>query len=685
MDKRIKLSKLLMGVCYYPEHWPEAVWGQDLARMREIGIEVIRIAEFAWSEFEPAEGVFQGGLFDRFMELVAKTDMKVIFCTPTATPPAWLSEKYPEILNAKKDGTVLRHGLRKHYNYNSKVYHSKTRGIVRFLVNRYGKHPSIIGWQTDNEYNWGVDEFYSEADHQEFRVFLREKYGALDNLNEAWGTVFWNQRYTDWEEIYLERPNVKDMPNPHLALDSKRFFSQSAVRYAKLQYDILRAALPADIFITSNGYFRHIDHNDMVENSLDFLTHNSYPSFGFNAKLSPPEDTPLLDRMASFALTKVRGISPVFGIMEQQSGAGGWLSEHFQPMPKPGQMRLWTFQSIVHGADLVSYFRWRTCTFGTEMYWHGILNHDGKDNRRLEEVGRIHRDMEKLGCVAGGRYEAKVALLHDYDNDWDSELDLWHGPLAQKSYTAWFTALQKAHIPFDYLNLRYDADRLCNYDLVVYPHAVILDAKDAEQLARYVREGGKLIVGARSGLKDRDGHCRTEALPGPLAETLGVEINDFTYLSYLEQDSEAIWGAERIDTALFNDIITLTGKGCSALATYVVDYYAGKPALTKNRYGAGEAYYFGAAFSVQAVGLILSKLGFFATYGEIVDLPECCEVAVRYNEEHRVLFVLNYAAEPAQIRVKKPLADLLGEKTIDGVVQMEPFGVLALRLGEIDA
>lgn len=680
MSKSLHFGKLTLGVCYYPEHWPEEFWAADIARMRKVGIEIIRIAEFAWSEFEPVEGRFEGELFDRFMETVAKTDMKVIFCTPTATPPAWLSENYPETLNATKDGVLMQHGLRKNYNYNSEVFRDKTRAVVSHVAGRYAGHPSIIGWQIDNEFNWGVDEFYAQADHEEFRRYLKEKYGCLEKLNEAWGNVFWNQKFTAWEEIHLERCNAKRMPNPHMALDSKRFFSWSAVRYCKLQHDILRSYLPKDAFITSNGYFHHLDHNELVDKGLDFLMHNSYPGFAFFDKLCPPEKSPLLDRMSSFALTKVRGVSPVFGVMEQQSGAGGWLSEHSQPAPKPGQMRLWTFQSIAHGADFISYFRWRTCTFGTEMYWHGILDYDSRDNRRLRETAQIHQDMQKVQGIADGRYEARVGIVHDYDNEWDGELDIWHGPLRTYSERNWFVALQQMHVPFDYVNMKYDQQRLCDYELLIYPHATILADEDAQVLESYVKAGGILVMGARSGYKTANGHCRMQPMPGPLSSLFGITVEEFTYLSYLEQDSKAIWDGQTIEMAMFNDIIELNSSDCSALAAYAGDYYAGKPALTVNPWGEGKAYYFGAAFSVQAAKMLLSKLGITETYREMITLPESCEVAVRKSESERVMFVLNYSAAEAEVQLQKPLYELFTGTQICGPSKIEPFGVMALRL-----
>jgi beta-galactosidase len=368
MEKSMNIDKLTLGVCYYPEHWPEDLWEDDLDRMLEHGLEVIRIAEFAWNKFEPEESVFTFEFFDRFLELADNKGMRVIFCTPTATPPAWLTEKYTEVLNASMDGTLYRHGMRRHYNYNSLVYREFTKRIVEKLASHYGSHPAIIGWQIDNELNCEMNVFYSKSDHKAFRLYMKDKFKTLDALNDAMGTAFWNQTYSSWEEIYLSRPNNQNYNNPHMALEEKRFFSQSTISFCKLQSDIIRKYVPKEIFITTNGIFGHVDSHEMTDTALDFITYDSYPNFAFETNTDPKRPGNMNDRNCSRNLTRVRSISSNFGIMEQQSGPGGWDFRIKQPAPKPGQMRLWTFQSIAHGADFISYFRWRTCWIGTEIY-----------------------------------------------------------------------------------------------------------------------------------------------------------------------------------------------------------------------------------------------------------------------------------------------------------------------------
>lgn len=415
MEKRLKADHMTLGVCYYPEHWDEALWEEDLDRMAHYGIEVVRVFEFAWSIVEPRDGKYDFSLFDRFLDLAATKGMKVIMCTPTATPPAWLSKVYPEILNADYMGHPYGYGHRRHYSYNSKVYRFYTTRIVTKLAERYGSHPAIIGWQIDNEFNCKIDEFYSESDRAAFREYARRRFDTIENYNDAIGGRFWNMSCADWDEVEMRRHTVSGSWNPHVVLLEKQFFSESVLSYAKLQSDILRKYIGSR-FITTNGIFGHLDSHELTDTALDFMTYDSYPNLAYLPELI--EDTKtgrtLGDRRWSMHLMNVRSISQNFGIMEQQSGAGGAYAGMRGPSPKPGTMRLWTMQSVAHGADFISFFRWRTSPIGEEIYWHGLNDYSNLPNRRLDELERIHEDFQAIRDLAGSRYEAHVALVSDY-------------------------------------------------------------------------------------------------------------------------------------------------------------------------------------------------------------------------------------------------------------------------------
>lgn len=680
--RSIRLDHITMGVCYYPEHWEESLWQSDLERMLETGIEVIRIAEFAWNKFEPEEGVFTFDFFDRFLRVVEKTPMKVIFGTPTATPPAWASHNYPEILNGNKAGVLYRHGLRRHYNYNSPKYQQLAQSIVGQLAEHYASHPSIIGWQIDNEINCETNEFYSESDTAQFRVFLRHRYGSIEALNKAWGTVFWNQDYNSWEQVFVPRPTVGNGEvNPHQILDYYRFISDSACRFVGMQAQILRSVLPSNVFITTNGLFGNVDNHRQTAENLDFITYDSYPNFAFSMYADPRHSDDLNDRKWSRNLTESRSISPQFGVMEQQSGPGGWTYRMEAPSPKPGQMALWSMQSVAHGADFVSYFRWRTCTVGTEIYWHGILDYDNRDTRRLREAEEIARMFGRLQPVVGARYKAAFAVLKEYDNIWDAQHDGWHRRVEEESAAGWFRAAQLTHTPMDYLYIteRTTPEELSAYPLLVYPHATILSERTAKLLARYVEQGGKLVVGCRTGNKDTNGRCVMTPKPGLLAELCGAEVEDFTFVGPGDDTVYADWDGEKLEAAIFNDILAPL-PGAEVLAAYDSNYYKGAPALVRNRAGKGEAYYFGAAFCRDTAAAFLRKLGVASPWSDVVSLPAECEIAVREGGDSAYLFVLNFAGKEMEISLHRQLLDLLENERVEGAVTLPPYGVKVYRI-----
>jgi len=691
MKKAVVEQRIELGVCYYPEHWPETMWEDDYRRMKELGLSVIRVAEFAWSIFEPEEGTFSFELFDRAIDGAHRHGLKVILGTPTATPPAWLTEKYPEVLNATKHGVVYRHGLRRHYNYNSPVYRELCARITRKMAEHYAAHPAVVGWQIDNELNCEVNVFYSDADHAAFREWTKRKYGTLDALNRAWGTVFWSQTYTDWNQVYLPRPTPGDSPNPHQALDEKRFISDSAISFAKVQADILREVCPGH-WVTTNGFFGHLDTHRMTDELLDFISYDSYPTFG---TIYPDDgDRPLLDRKWSLNLSNVRSISPNFCVMEQQSGAGGWVNRMDIPMPRPGQMRLWTYQSIAHGADSVLYFRWRTATFGSEIYWHGLNDYHNRPNRRLREAAAIGNEVAKIGSrLAGKKGRAEVAILHNYDNGWDGELDIWHGPLTGKSLLEWFKALQYRHIPSDVLELteKTTLADLQRYRMLVYPHAAVMTDAQAELFKQYAAGGGTIVFGARTGYKDEFGHCRLgQPFPGPVADLVGVTVEDYTIINGTIpapsiQWSDAAGGTETGGTVyaeMFNDVLAAESPSVEVVATYASDYYAGKPALTRNAYGAGQAWYYGAAFSEAVAAEIIRRSGLRSPLADVCELPEQVEVAIRAGEGKAYAFLLNYGSDAAQLRFKRPASDLITGSVLDGSHLLEPYGVAILELAD---
>ena len=699
-------STLNLGTCYYPEHWDRELWEDDMKRMLDAGIGTVRIAEFSWSKVEPEEGTFTYEFFDEFLEVAHRFGMKVIFGTPSATPPAWLTEKYPEVLNASIDGVLYRHGMRRHYNYNSPKYRELTARIVEKLGAHYAKHPAVIGWQIDNELNCETSDFYSESDSAAFRIFLKERYKTLDALNEAWGTVFWNQTYTGWEEIHVPRPTIHNSTNPHEMLDYHRFVSESAISFCRMQSDILRKYLKPGDFITTNGMFDKLDNHRMTDEALDVYTYDSYPNFAYCLDADPLAPGNLNDRRWSRNLTEVRSICPHFGIMEQQSGANGWNTRMEAPAPKPGQMMLWAMQSIAHGADFISFFRWRTCTFGTEIYWHGILDYDNRDNRKLAEVRKIHKRIRAIAPMAGAGFKAAFGLVRDYDNIWDSDVDVWHHRLEKMSTDEIFRASQLTHTPMDEVFLLEDTDveELCGYPLLIYPHPLILTQKRADLLKKYVEMGGTLLIGARAGQKDISGKCVMQPMPGLLRPLTGTTVREFTFISPADAPQSMTWNGSKgsadaphnmtwngsmgsadaphsipwngssIPTGIFSDILDADAPDANVLAVYDNDYYRGSAALIERKCKEGRVLHFGGTFTYENVCQFLEYSGVLSPWKDLVSLPEACELVVREKDGIQYLFILNYSWETQKICLNKAFTDMDTGLTAEGEIEFPAFG-----------
>ena len=672
-------KKYAAGVCYYPEHWPETLWEEDLRRMLASGLRTVRVAEFAWSIFEKVESQYDFSFFKRFLDLCERVGMQVILGTPSATPPAWLTEKYPEVLNADDAGNLYRHGGRRHYNYNSLVYREKTALLVQKMAEAYGHHPAVIGWQIDNELNCETNEFLSEADQAAFRKYLQKKYTTLHVLNEVWGTVFWSQTYTSWNQVSVPRLNAIHAHNPSLLLDYIRFVSESAISFADMQAKMIRTSADEKQFITTNGMFGHLDNHRLSRDVLDVYMYDSYPDFWYGVDQTWDENC-LHDRNCSLQLIRVRSICPHFGIMEQQSGANGWYNRMEAPMPRPGQMELWAMQSVAHGADYVSFFRWRTSPVGTEIYWHGILDYDNRDNRRLREVKAFTDDLEKIAEVCGADADARFAVLTNADNLFDAELDAWHRRVDQVSRQGIFEAAQALHVTYNELDIRASTDlsELNRYPVLFAPHFVITTPELAGKLNAYVEQGGTLIVGCRTGYKNLHGTCPMRPMPGDLRNLTGTTVEEYSFASPAEEPVSGLWDYEELPAACFTESLK-ADEGTEICARYQNGYLEDEPLLTCRKAGKGQVWHFGSTFSKAASMRFLQEFKLAEPYAAYVQVPESLEIVGRVKEGHLYLFILNYLPTGQHVELIQPMVSLLTGEEVEGDLALPGYGVCVLK------
>ncbi len=519
----------MLGVCYYPEHWPEAWWPDDALRMRDMGISFVRIGEFAWSKLEPKRGVYEWGWLDRAIEVLGKAGLKVVLGTPTATPPKWLMDEYPEIAPVDEQGNTRGFGSRRHYTFSSEVYHAESARIVEMLAKRYGNNPAIAGWQTDNEYGCHLTVLsWGKQDLNAFQNYLRKTYQTTDQLNEAWGNVFWSMDVNSFQEISLPILTVTET-NPAARLDFWRFQSGQVVAYDKMQCDVIRKYSPGR-FITHNfmGFFNEFDHWKLAEN-LDIASWDSYPvgftqQFPFSDEEHVKWATTAHPDIASFHHDLYRGVGGGrFWVMEQQPGPVNWAP--WNPVPKPGMIRLWTWEALAHGAEVVSYFRWRQAPFAQEQM-HAGLNMPGLSELSVggQEATAVGVELKQLGTLPAFQ-QAPVAIVYDYEASWITRIqpqgqDFRYHELVFR----WYEAVRRLGLDVDFVPPGHD---LKNYKLVLVPSLPLVSD---QALEAFKRAGAIIIYGPRTGSKTRNFAIPEGLAPGPLRNLLGLRVTQVSSL-----------------------------------------------------------------------------------------------------------------------------------------------------------
>ena len=661
------------GADYYPEQWPEPRWAIDAKLMREAGFNVVRLAEFAWSRLEPSEGAFDFDWLDRAIGVLRAHGIDVVLGTPTASPPAWVMRKHPDAYRVLEDGRRLAFGNRRHYCPNHAGFRDRSRAVVSAMAGHYAGNASVIGWQIDNEFG---DRCYCENCARAFGAWLQRRYGSLGALNDRWGTVFWSQDYTDWNDIPLPA-RIARAPNPGLHLDYFRFASDSYVEYQDIQIGILRGLCPGQ-FITHNlmGFkYEQIDYFDLAA-ALDFVSWDNYPRLAWT--MTAGVDVPA----AALAADTMRGLKRRgFWVMEAQSGSGGW--EDVSVAPRPGEIRLWAWQAIAHGADGIVFFRWRTARFGTEQYWHGILDHDGAVGRRYAEVRRMGDEIARAGAaILATRPRAEVALILSYDSRFAFQAQ---GNNPAFSYPAHLTDLYAA---FHRLGIGIDvvapdAD-LSSYRVVLAPALHVLPPAVAESLRAYVEQGGVLLGTARTGVKGIDNEVVEARPPGLLRAVFGVSVEEYDspppgVANPLRPAAAGANAASEAAALGWCDVLAL--EGAEAMLVYGAEYYAGRAAVTRRRLGRGVAIYAGtfgnAALHDQLATALIEAAGLS---DGAAALPPGIELCWRHGEDGaRLLFVLNHSGEQMAVRLPCACTDLLGGGAPQDEITVPPRDLLLLR------
>ena len=663
------LSTILYGADYNPEQWPEAIWQEDMRLMKLAGINMVSINIFSWAILEPRPGEYDFAQLDRVMDLLAEHGIMADLATATASPPTWMSRVYPAMLPVTRTGVRLSHGSRQHYCPNSQDYRREAAFLVERLAERYRAHPALRMWHVNNEYGCHVPACYCDVCAEAFRAWLRERYQSLEELNSAWGTTFWSQRYFAWEDILPPRATPAQN-NPSQALDYWRFMSASLLACYLLEAEILRRVTPA-VPLTTNFMVAHkpTDYFAWAPH-LDIISFDQYPAL----------TTPAWENALTHDLMRsLKGGQPHL-VMEQAPSQVNWMEQN--PQKRPGVLRLQSMQAIAHGADGVLYFQWRQSEAGAEMFHSAIVPHEGSEHGRVfRQVAGIGAELRQIAPqVAGSRIEAEAAVMMDWQNWWAVEYQ--PGPSNRLNYwqevKASYRALHACNVALDVISP--DAE-LSRYRLLVAPLLFMLRPGVAAKLKAFVQRGGVLLTTFFSGIIDHRYHATLAGYPGELRELLGIHVEEFDPL--LETMSNAVRIEEGplagvYPCTLWGELLHL--EGAQALGTFTADYYAGRPALTMHSYGQGYAWYLATRGSDELLDRLARLLCQQANVKPTLEVPHGVEVTKRRRIDGRqVYFVLNHTAEKIELSLPQgEFYSLLNQRKVSGAIEISAQDVQIL-------
>lgn len=662
------VPRFLYGVVYYPEHWDEETRRLDPERMAAAGLNVVRMAEFAWDRMEPAEGRFEFDFFDDAIARLGRHGIATILCTPTATPPRWLTLKHPEVLRVDVRGARMEHGSRQHACHASPVFRDYSRRITSELAGHFRDNPHVIGWQTDNEFHCHFSECHCDNCQQAFREYLHRRFnGSIEALNEAWGNAFWALTFGSFEEIVTPRQRPA-YPNPAHELDYYRYLSDAVTRFQHEQVALLRHAQPR-WFVTHNGTFGHIDYRGRFQEDLDFHGHDVYPMFD-----ADPAERPASQ---AFGLDRVRALSGNFIVPEQQAGPGG-QKPYLHDTPEPGEMRQMVYASLARGADSLLHFRWRTCRFGAEEYWCGILDHDNVPRRRYSEVRQTGLELQAVGPALLGtavHIDVAVAAGDMHVDDAHTTLSLGlpgHGDVARRIHRRLFRdgyAVGCVH----------PEDDLAGVKLYIVPHWAMFNAAWVANLERFASEGGTLVIGARTATRNGNNQVVAGTIPGCLRALTGVSVEE-----YGRQNKPAARplrlaapDGREAPTDLWYEQLAL--HGAEALANWRGRHLDGAPAVAVRRHGKGHVVYVGTYLTEPVVDLLLPDLlRLSALHPLWTSAPAGVQVVRRDGLGRRLWFFLNHTDEPVTVPITPVGRNLLDESSTGGPLRLERHGVAVI-------
>lgn len=643
------------GGDYNPEQFDEDVWQEDMRLFRLAHIDIVTLNVFSWAALQPSENTYDFEKLDKIMNLVRENRLKVCMATSTGAHPAWMAKRHPDILRVDFEGRKRKFGGRHNSCPNSPTYIKYAPLLAGKLAERYKDYDNIVAWHISNEYG---GECYCENCESNFRLWLKNKYGSIKELNRSWNTSFWGHTFYDWDEIVA--PNMLSEHFDYdrttfqgISLDYRRFMSDSILNCYKLEHDVIKKITP-DIPITTNfmGLYKPLDYRKWAS-SLDFISWDNYPD---------PSEPYTITAMKHDTMRGLKD-GQSFALMEQTPSVTNWLN--YNALKRPGIMRLWSYQAVAHGSDSVMFFQMRRSIGACEKYHGAIIDHAGSENTRVfREATELGRELDTIGDeLLSTKTNSKAAIYFDWSNWWAIEYSA--GPSIDLKYVdevhKYYKAFNKLGISVDIIFTDTDFSK---YDLIVAPVLYMVPDKLSQKIHDFTNAGGIFITTFFSGYVNENDLVYQGGYPGPLRDVLGIWVEEEDALPP-DKNNSFVYNGKEYKASLLCDL--LHTEGATALAFYQSDFYAGMPVITHNVYGKGDAYYVAAScddsFCMDFIKELAAKCNAYPLL-QPQDSSDL-EITVRENDSYRYIFILNHSDSDQKFTLSTSGTDILNGNVIN--------------------